>query len=105
MIVEISVRKIDEIIAKGEIVDCSHGLLILNQWAIPHWDWVDSVKIGAVQVSRITAEYIIGRLKKVLSEQQQEVMMLWLNYGWSINEDLADWRCEINFDKVEYKED
>ena len=104
MIVGLNEKQIMDILPKGEIIDCSHGILALNQWAVPHWDWVKSVQVGAVQINGITAAYIIGRLKGILPGQEQAVMMLWLNYGWSINESLPDWKCLINFYKVRYKE-
>lgn len=103
LIVELDQAKIMQILPIEEVNDASHGVLLLNQWAVPHWDWVKSVGVGAVQVSRKTAEYIIGRLKDVLPGQQQAVMMLWLNYGWSVNDQLPNWRCQINFNKVRYE--
>ncbi len=105
LIVELDQAKIMQILPMDEVINTSEGVTFLNQWAVPHWDWVKSVQVGAVQVSKETAEYIIGRLKDVLPGQRQAVMMLWLNYGWSINESLPNWRCQINFNKIRYNEE
>ncbi len=91
------------ILAEGEVDNASHGIILLNQWAIPHFDWAIIVRIGAVKVSKTTSEYLIGRLKELLPDQTREVMMLWLNYGWSIKEDMPDWQCWIDFSKIDYK--
>lgn len=97
-------KEIDGILVEGEIMDPSHGILELNKWALPHWDWLVTAKIGSVKVNQKTAEYLINRLKEVLPGQEQHVMMVWLNYGWSIDEKLPDWKCILDFSKLEYKE-
>lgn len=80
------------------------GIINLNKWALPHWDTIKSVGVGAVSINRTTAEYIIGRLKLVLNDHGQTIMMMWLNYGWSVNESLKDNECVINFYKINYRE-
>jgi hypothetical protein len=91
------------ILAKGEVDNASHGIILLNQWAVPHFDWATTIKIGAVKVSKTTAEYLIGRLKELLPDEKQEVMMIWLNYGWSVQDGMPDWKCRIDFSKIVYE--
>ena len=88
----------------GEVNNITEGIVNLNKWAIPHWDWVDSVPVGSVKVNINTVGHILDRLKELFPDQKQEVMMIWLNYGWSVQSDLKDWMCRIDFSKIEYQE-
>jgi hypothetical protein len=80
------------------------GIINLNKWALPHWTAIKSVSIGAVSISRTTAEYIIERLRLVVNDPGQTIMMIWMNYGWSVDESLKDNQCVINFHKINYGE-
>ncbi|MCP4369930.1 MAG: hypothetical protein GY797_17715 [Deltaproteobacteria bacterium] len=98
-------EQIDKILVKGEIENPGHGISSLFEWAVPHWEWVENAGIGSVKVSKETAHYIIDRLQKVLPDQKAEVAMSWVNWGWSVNYDLPDWRVRVNFSKLHYKEE
>jgi hypothetical protein len=97
---EDSIKEILPSVNEG-IEDC---IIRLNKWALPNWEEVKYVRTGAVQISSKTAEMIIGRLKLVTNIPRSELMLIWLNYGWSVNEELEKGECSINFYKVEYKE-
>ncbi len=96
---------LNNILPKNEIDNVAHGIISLNQWAIPHWDWVDFAQIGSVQINTITASHILDRLKELFPDNKQDVIMVWLNYGWQIKADLQEWECRIDFKKINYKED
>lgn len=100
----INKNEINGILAEGEITDPEQGILALNRWAIPHWDWLVTARIGSIKINLKTGEYLINRLKEILPEQKQQVLLTWLNYGWSVDEKLADWKCILDFSKLEYKE-
>ncbi len=105
LLVELTQKKIEEILPIGEIENVSEGIISIAKWAVPHWDWAESVKIGAVQVNRPTVEFIIGRLVELFPNNKQEVMNMWLNYGLSVNTDIPNWSCLIDFCRIYYKED
>lgn len=94
---------IDSILVPGELTSPEEYLDALNAWAIPHWDWVELMKIGAVKISQKTAEYIIDKfINAVPKDLKQSAMMIWVNYGWSIR-NMKDWMIVIDFRKIEYK--
>ena len=105
IVVSLDKNKIDSILPEKEIESIANGILELNSWAIPHWYWCNFVRPGAVKVNKETAEYILERLKKILPGQEQSVTIGWYNYGWSVQENLGDWRCQIDFGKIKYYED
>jgi hypothetical protein len=87
-----------------DLKEPSDGILKLNEWIIPHWDLASNIKIGAVKVNQKTVEYIIGRMKSLFPDRGQAIVYLWLNYGFSVDSELADWKCKIDLSKIEYKE-
>ncbi len=94
----------NHILVKSEIENSAHGILSLNKWAIPHWDCAKQTKIGSIKISKTTAEYIINRLIKICPEENQKIQLIWLNYGWSIDNTIPEWSYKINFTKIEYIE-
>jgi hypothetical protein len=94
-------NQIKEIIPYN-IESVAEGILKINKWAIPHWDEIVKIKPGSIRVSQTTGEYIIGRLKWVLNDDQA-VLLGWLNYGWSVDPNFDDWKVDINFYRVKYR--
>ena len=82
------------------------GLLNLYKRVVPHYDWCELVKTSAVVVSKETSEYIISRLVP-LAETKQEVLMLWLNHGFSVmgGDSLPNWKVRIDMDRLVYKKE
>ena len=101
LVIGLSKKQIEDIIPYN-IESVAEGILKLDKWAIPHWDEVVKIKPGSIRVSQITGEYIIGRLKLALNDNQS-VMLGWLNYGWSVDPNFDDWKVDINFYRVKYK--
>jgi len=104
IIVKLDKEQIDQILVEGEIDTPATGILRLNEWAVPHWDWSERIEIGALKTNKNGSLYILGRLRAILPKNlSQDLMMLWLNYGWSIDESLEDDRIKIDFNKIHYK--
>jgi len=102
LIVGLSRTKIEEILPFGTD-SVGDDIVALNKWAVPHWDEVETVSIVAVKINKTTAETIINRLK-LINNNNQKVMMAWLNWGWGIDENLKDWQVIINFYKINYQD-
>ena len=50
LIIGLNEKQIKEILPENELNDVSQAISELMIWAIPHWEWVRSVKVGAVNV-------------------------------------------------------
>jgi hypothetical protein len=96
-------HEIEEYIFEAE--NAEDGILVLFKRVIPHWDWLESMKLGVVQISGRTAEVIIGTLQKTFPNEKQKIIMLWMNYGFSVNPDIEDFKVRLDFDKLLYKEE
>jgi hypothetical protein len=57
------------------------------------WQNISSVE-GYPKVSLNTTKYILQQMKKALPDQSQRVMMLWLNNGFSTDEQMEDWKVK-----------
>ena len=96
-------KKLEEVLPKDEVDNIAHAIIKLNEWAIPHWEWVNTAYIGSVQVNVSTVGFILDHLRKLFPENTHDVIMAWTNYGWQVNDDLRDWELRLNFNKVDYK--
>jgi len=101
MNIGISEQDIKDIIS--DEITTTDAMLAIYKWAVPHWEWVERIKIGAVQISIKTGEYIIDEIAAIDPKNKAKFLLLWMNQGPSIGEDMSDWRIQINMDKIDYK--
>lgn len=70
--------------------------------AIPHFDYAERIKIGAVSVSGTTAQYIV----KLMCKIKPGSGMLWVNYGFSTKfKGIDDWKAVIDMKKITYPQE
>jgi len=103
--VKLDEKKIEEILPFAKYEKPSDCIILINKWAIPHWNEVKSISYNSITINKTTTEAIINRMKLINNDNNKNIRMSWLIYGWSLNENLGDWKCEINFYKINYKDE
>jgi len=99
-IIDLSKDRIDEVICKASgAEDAVLGLYKLC-FSDDEWDACSMVD-GYPEVSVATAERILDGLQTEFTDERGFIMMMWLDKGFSVREDVEDWK--INLRNVELR--
>jgi len=50
--------------------------------------------IGYPKVSKTTAEFILGKMQNKCSNYKNELMMIWVDKGFGIDENIMNWKLQ-----------
>ena len=92
-IIKLPKAKIDEIFLSA--TDENNAMVSLYRASVPEFDKAKKL-LGFPTISRNTAIYIIDKFKELSKNDDVQINLLWLNQGFSSDENMKDWIVDLS---------
>ena len=92
-IIKLPKAKIDEIFLSA--TNENNALVSLYRASVPEFDKAKKL-LGFPTISRNTAIYIIDKFKELSKNDDVQINLLWLNKGFSSDENMKDWIVDLS---------
>ena len=92
-IIKLPKAKIDEIFLSA--TDENNAMVSLYRASVPEFDKAKKL-LGFPTISRNTAIYIIDKFKELSKNDDVQINLLWLNKGFSSDENMKDWIVDLS---------
>ena len=93
-LVKFSKAKIEEVIDRNRKCSIEEDFVNLYKAVYDEWDKIKTIT-GYPKANHKTTECIVGSLANKHSDQKSEVMINWVNKGFSCDDTLDDWNIKL----------